>query len=128
MYNVNWAENFRIVDIKINAWSSLFLNLETNLVLYMYPEKCKEFNQSESRIRSREIWLSCMPFMIDIQKREGLSNFEKPVFDFSVLYPKKSGLSKKLIVSTLEIWIQQSGLKLSHSKVSRAENFRMRYP
>ena len=33
---------------------------------------------------------------INIQKQEGLSNFEKPVFDFSVLYPKKSGLSKEI--------------------------------
>ena len=34
------AEIFRIVVIKINAWSSLFLNLETNLILCLYPEKC----------------------------------------------------------------------------------------
>ena len=46
-----------------------------------------------------------------------ISNFDKPVFDFSVLYPKKSGLSKKLKVSTLNIRIKQSGLKVSHSKV-----------
>ena len=57
------------------------------------------------------------PFKINIQKREELSNFEKPVFDFSVLYPKKSGLSKKLKVSTLDIRIKQSGLKVSNSKV-----------
>jgi len=31
------AENFRMVDIMINAWSSLFLNNETNLILYWYP-------------------------------------------------------------------------------------------
>ena len=37
----------------------------------------------------------CAPFKINIQKRDGLSHFEKPVFDFSVLYPTKSGLSKK---------------------------------
>ena len=46
-----------------------------------------------------------------MQNRKGLSNFEKPVFDFTVLYPKESGLSKKLKVSTLDIWIKQSGLK-----------------
>jgi len=69
----------------------------------------------------------CAPFKINIQKREGLSNFEKPVSDFSVLYPKKSGLRKKLKVSTLDIRIKQSGLKVSHSKVPRAENFRMGY-
>ena len=45
-----------MVDIEIIAWSSLFLNLETNLILYLYPEKCINFIQVESRIRSREIW------------------------------------------------------------------------
>ena len=53
----------------------------------MYPEKCIKFNQSESRIRSREIFARHLG--INIQKREGLSKFEKPIFDFSVLYPKK---------------------------------------
>ena len=33
-----------------------FLNLETNLILYLYPKKCIKYNQSESRIRSRKIW------------------------------------------------------------------------
>ena len=32
------AGNFRMVNIEINAWSTLFLNLQTNLILY--PEKC----------------------------------------------------------------------------------------
>ena len=54
----------------------------------------------------------CAPFRINIHKREGLSNFEKTVSDFSVLYIKKSGLSKKLKVSTLDIRIKQSGLKV----------------
>jgi len=63
----------------------------------------------------------CPPFKIIIQKREGLSNFEKPEFDFSVLYPKKSGLSKKLKVSTLDIRIKQSGLKVSNNKVPSSE-------
>ena len=27
------------MDIDINAWSSLFFNLETNLIFYLYPEK-----------------------------------------------------------------------------------------
>ena len=59
-----------------------------------------------------------MPFKINIQKREGLFNFEKPVFDFSVYnIQKKSGLSKKLKVRALNIRIKQSALKVSHSKV-----------
>ena len=51
----------------------------------------------------------CASIKINIQKCEGLSNFEKPVFYFSVLFPKKSGLIKKLKVSTLDIRIKQSG-------------------
>ena len=63
----------------------------------------------------------CPPYKITIQNREGLSNFEKLVFDFSVQYPKKSGLSKKLKVSTLDIPIKQSGLQVSHSKVPNSD-------
>ena len=47
---MDWAENFRMVDTEINAWSSLFLNIEMNLILYLYYEKCIKFNQSESHI------------------------------------------------------------------------------
>ena len=47
--------------------------------------------------------------LIDRNGRNSL-NFEKPVFD---LYPKKRGLSKKLKVSTLDIRIKQSVLKVS---------------
>ena len=44
------------------------------------------------------------PFRINIQKRNGKDfTFEKPVFDFSELKPKKSGLSKKLKVSTTSL-------------------------
>ena len=39
-----------MVDIEINAWFSLFLNIETNLILYLYPENCIKLNQSELRI------------------------------------------------------------------------------
>ena len=35
------------------------------------------------------------PFKINIQKREKFSNFKKPVFDFSLLYPRKNGLRRK---------------------------------
>ena len=48
-----WAENFSIVDIEINAWSSLFANLKTNLVF---------------RLISRGLRCSL--------------TFEKPVFNF----------------------------------------------
>ena len=46
------------------------------------------------------------PFKIYIQKREGLSNFEKPVFDFSLLYPRTNGLRKKSKVCPLDTQIK----------------------
>ena len=39
---VLWAENFRIVDIEINAWSHLFVNIT---FIYIYPRKCLKLNQ-----------------------------------------------------------------------------------
>ena len=57
-------------------------------------------------------------------EREGLSNFKKPGFWFSVIYPKKSGLSKKLKVSTLDIRIKNLGLKVSHSKVPSSDEMK----
>ena len=44
MIKQTWAENFRMVDIEINAWSSLFPNIKTNLIMYLYPEKCINVN------------------------------------------------------------------------------------
>ena len=99
-----------MVDIEINALSSLFLNLETNLILYLY-QPIRVAYQKPGNLKFYA------PFQINIQRREKLSNFEKPVFHFSVLYPKKRGLSKKLKVSTLDIRIKQSGLKVFHYKV-----------
>ena len=37
-----------------------------------------------------------------IQKWEELSNLEKPVFDVSLLYPRKNGLKRKLKVCQLD--------------------------
>ena len=34
--NNSWAENFRMVDIGINAWSSLFDNLKINIILQVW--------------------------------------------------------------------------------------------
>ena len=82
------AGNFRMVDIEINAWSSLFLDLETNLIFYVYPEVYK-IQPIRVAYQKALILKFRAPFKIFIHKREGLSNFEKPVFDFSVLYPKK---------------------------------------
>ena len=36
----------------------------------------------------------CAPFKI-LMKWEGLSNLVKPVFDFSLLYPRKNGLKEE---------------------------------
>ena len=43
--NTYRAENFRMVDIEINAESPLFINLKINLIFSLYPEKCIKFNQ-----------------------------------------------------------------------------------
>ena len=51
----------------------------------------------------------CAPININIQKREGLSNFEKPVFHFSVLYQKKEWIKQE--IKSVHIRIKQSGLK-----------------
>ena len=41
------------------------------------------------------------PFKGNIQKQEGLS-FKKPVFDFSLLHPRKNGLRRKSKVYPLD--------------------------
>ena len=43
----------------------------------------------------------CAPFKINIQKREGLSYLINPNFDFSLQYPRKSGLRRKSKVCPL---------------------------
>jgi len=105
----NWkirAGNFRMVDIEINAWSTLFLNLETNLILYLYPEMCIKLNQSESCIWSREIWNFARHLRLICRNGRDFLIFKKMVLDFCLLHPKKFGLSKKLKVSTLDIRIK----------------------
>ena len=48
VYNINIyrAENFTIVYIEVNAWSSLLVNFKINLILSLYQQKCIELNQS----------------------------------------------------------------------------------
>ena len=80
--NIIWAGNFRMVDIEINAWSSRFLNLETNLIncsLY-----CKVYKIQPTTVAYPEPGnlKFCAPFKINIQKRVGLSNFENLLLDF----------------------------------------------
>ena len=75
------AENFKMVDIEINACSSLFLNIKTNLISYLYPKTCKKFNQSESRIYRLIL---------------------KPVFDFSLTISKKEWFKKKIKSVSIE--------------------------
>ena len=86
--HVCWVGSYRMVDIKINAWSSIFLNLETNLILYLYPVKCLKFNQSELRIRSWEIKNFARHFRFMFRNRRD-SLILKTGFWFFCLYPKK---------------------------------------
>jgi len=48
----------------------------------------------------------CVLFKINLLKREELSYFKKPVFDFSLLYPRKNGLRKKSKVCPLDTQIK----------------------
>ena len=114
------AENFRMMDIEINGWSSPLLDLETNLILYLYPEKCIKLDKSESCIRSRKIWNFARHLRIIYKKGGTLSYWKTGFLIFLYSIPKKSGLGKKLKVSTLDIRIKQSGLKVSHFKVPSA--------
>ena len=77
-----------MVDIEIML-DPLSLNLETNLILYLYPKNVYKIQPIRVAFQKPENLKFCAPFKMTIQKRGGLSNFEKQVFDFSVLYPKK---------------------------------------
>ena len=121
------------MDIKINAQYSLFLNLKTNLILFLYPKKCIKFNQSESLFRSPKIWNFArhlrflnrngrvslilknwfLVFLYFIQKR----------MDYSKEFQKSIDYSKELIVPTLDFRIKQSRLQVFHSKVPSSVNW-----
>ena len=58
---------------------------------------------------------------INIQKREGLPNFEKNDFWFCCTIYKKEGFKQEIKVFTLDIRIKQSELKVSHSKVPSSD-------
>ena len=47
-----WAENFKIVNIEINAWSPLFYNLKIISIFNLYP--VSEFNKFKLRLKSPE--------------------------------------------------------------------------
>ena len=47
-----WAENFKIVNIEINAWSPLFYNLKIISIFNLYP--VSEFNKFKLRLKSTE--------------------------------------------------------------------------
>ena len=84
--------------------------------MYLYPKKCIKFNQSESRIRSRETWNFARHLgFIYRNGRDSLSL--KNRFSIFLNYIQKRVDSKKLKVSTLDIRIKQPELKVSYSKV-----------
>ena len=81
-----------MVDVEINAWSSLFLNLETNLILYFYPEvyKIKQIRVAFQKPRNLKF---CAPFMITIQKRKGLTKTRFLIF---LYYIKKEWIKQEI--------------------------------
>jgi len=89
-----------MVDIEINASSSLFLNIETNL------SESVQNSTNQSRVYEADKFEILRAISDYIQKREGLSNLKKPFFDFSLLYPKKSGLRWKSKMCPLDTQIK----------------------
>ena len=92
-----------MVDIEITAWSSLFLILETNLILYLYPEKCMKFNQSESRFRSREIWNFALHLRL-IYRNGKDSLILKNRFLIFLYYTQKEGIKQEIKSVHIEYW------------------------
>ena len=97
MRNVFRAGNFRMVDIESNAGSSLFLNLETNLVSWIV------YKIQPIRVAYQKPWnlKLCAQFKINVQKREGLSNFEKPVFWFFCTISKKEWIKQEIKIVSI---------------------------
>ena len=104
------AENFRMVDIGINAWSSLFDNLKINIILQDYLKSvwktviigetaAANQRKADNQWENRNILIGENDLRIS-KDRE-----------------KKSGLGLKWKVSTVDIRIKKSGLKFIHSKV-----------
>ena len=73
---------FIIVDIEINAWSPLFVNLKINIIFFWISWKVHKIQPIRLTFQKPGNLKFCEPFKINM-------NFKKPVFDFSVLYPKK---------------------------------------
>jgi len=55
-----------MVVIEINVLSSLFLNLESNLILYLYPEKCIKFYPIRVAYQKPGNLKFCAPFKTNI--------------------------------------------------------------
>ena len=58
----------------------------------------------------------CAPFKILYRNGRDSLN-KKTIFDFSLLYPRKNGLSRKSKVCPLDTQIKYSGFRISDSKV-----------
>ena len=107
--SLNGAENFRMVDIGINAWSSLFDNLKINIILQDYL---------------KSVWKTIIIWeTVAADQRKAGNQWENRnilIGENNLLISKereKSGLGLKLKVSTVDIRIKKSGLKSIHSKV-----------
>ena len=106
------AASFKIVNIEIKAWFNLLINLKITLIINFYLETCTKFNQRlekpEQLIRSREFW-----HVINERTLIGWNNV--------VISKKRKKEQIKQIskVSTVDIQIKWSGLKLSNSTVFR---------
>ena len=128
--NLETLNSFLILKINLSWWISRSMLDPPLLLISRLTSSCTCILKRVNKIQPIRVAYQkpenlkfSAPFKINIQKREGFSNFDKPVFDFLYYIQKKSGLSKKLKVSTLDIRIKQSGLKVSHSKVPSSDSF-----
>ena len=94
------CRNSCIVNIEVNSWSPLFLNLQINLTHIWHPGKCLKFNQScrlqkpSNQVRKRNGWT-----LIGWKGTQSRN---------------PGGLSKKSKVSTVDIEIRKTGLGIYH--------------
>ena len=71
--------------------------------MYLYPVKVYKIPPIRVAFKKPINLNFYAPFKISIQK---LYNFKKPVFDFSLLYPRKNGFKRKSKVCPLDTQIK----------------------
>ena len=103
------------VDIEINAWSSIFVIFKINLILSFYQQNCVYNLTNQVREKAEQLIMEAGKFEILSAILWENSYWSETGRE------KKSGLRRKLMVSTLDIPIKQLGFKVSNSEVFSSE-------